>query len=492
MNNSMATQFRLTHRPIQASDAYASYRALREELGARNVYLLESLAGPAADRRSAAVGFAPFLSVAVAGDEIRIVGSEQFVGRARAALVDAGAGISGESLILTDGVDFWDIPRVVGALFDVPGLNSSSFGFGYVAFYGYDVVRHIERLPFLIDRDDSAPPDLLLAFYQGLCTFDLESGAATLTVAMSDLLPDISLDNIAAIVSSATGAGTQESRVPAPSLVRDSTTEPEFCRAVGVALQHIAIGDIYQVQLGHEITVESEIDEMLVYERMRRRNPSPYMAVLPVEDLTVISSSPELFLRIEGDTMMMRPIAGTIARTSDPSEDRTRKATLASDEKEVAEHVMLVDLCRNDLSRIAQVDTVEVDELMAVEDYSHVFHLVSNVKASLAPGYDAQDVVAATFPAGTMTGAPKIRAMEIIEDIEDKRRGLYAGAFGLIGLGGYVNLGLCIRTVFRRDRTYWTRASAGVVSDSTPAAEWRETLSKLNAAYWALTDKELL
>jgi anthranilate synthase component 1 len=182
----------------------------------------------------------------------------------------------------------------------------------------------------------------------------------------------------------------------------------------------------------------------------------------------------------------MRPIAGTARRGATAAEDEARAARLRGDEKEIAEHIMLVDLCRNDLGRVAEPGSVEVDDLMNVEAYSHVLHLVSTVTADLAAGFDAYDVIRATFPAGTMTGAPKLRAMEIIETTETSRRGMYAGAFGVIGFGGFTNLALSIRTIVATGDAYTARASAGVVADSSPQGEWRETLAKLGSSIHAV------
>jgi anthranilate synthase component 1 len=216
------------------------------------------------------------------------------------------------------------------------------------------------------------------------------------------------------------------------------------------------------------------------------------MCLLPLADCTVIGASPELFVRIDGDEVTMRPIAGTVPRTADQAENDRRIATLVADEKEIAEHVMLVDLCRNDLGRFSRARSVAVDEMLAVGTFSHVFHLISTVRGERAEGVDVYDVIAATFPAGTMTGTPKIRAMEIIEATESSRRGRYAGVFGLIDFAGQVNLGLCIRAVFRTGDTYTTRASAGIVADSKADSEWRETLAKMSATHWAVTGQELL
>jgi anthranilate synthase component 1 len=270
----------------------------------------------------------------------------------------------------------------------------------------------------------------------------------------------------------------------------DDTDRETYLAHVDKALGHIAIGDIYQVQIGHELTIRSTADPVTVYRRLRDRNASPYMYLTPLGEHTVVGASPELFVRVRDDEVVMRPIAGTYPRGV--VDDETAAARLATNPKEIAEHVMLVDLCRNDIGRICRKDTLEVRDQMVVERYSHVLHLVSTVAGHAAPGMDSYDVIAALFPSGTMTGAPKIRAMEIIEAVEARRRGLYAGAIGLIGTGGYLNLALCIRTLIHHGGVYRTRASAGVVADSEADREWTETLAKSSAAYWAVTGKELL
>ena len=260
---------------------------------------------------------------------------------------------------------------------------------------------------------------------------------------------------------------------------------------VARAKEHIAAGDIYQVQLGHEISIESDVDPVDVYRRLRDRNPSPYMFLARLAGQDIIGASPELFLRVSGDLATLRPIAGTIGRGATRDEDGCRARRLQTDPKEQAEHLMLVDLCRNDLGRVCRPGTLQVDEYLVPEQYSHLIHLVSNVVARVRTECDAFDVLTAAFPAGTMTGAPKVRAMEIIESMETARRGVYAGAIGVIDFGGYVNTALAIRTAVRANGRYRLRASAGIVADSVPANEWRETIHKLNATYWAVTGKEL-
>ncbi|MFD0629391.1 anthranilate synthase component I family protein [Streptomyces sanglieri] len=251
---------------------------------------------------------------------------------------------------------------------------------------------------------------------------------------------------------------------------------------------------MYQIQIGHRIDVESGLEPFEVYRRLRGRNPSPYMYLVPRDGRTVIGASPEVLFRTEGGKVVMRPIAGTAPRSGDPGVDEARVARLVADEKERAEHVMLVDLCRNDVGRVCLPGTLEAHGLMTVETYSHVFHLVSTVEGTLAPEDDTWSVLRATFPAGTVTGAPKIRAMEIIEELESEPRGMYAGAVGLVDLRGWSQLALCIRTIVHdgRSGTYSTQSCAGIVADSSPGAEWRETLHKMGAAYWALTGEELL
>jgi anthranilate/para-aminobenzoate synthase component I len=474
---------------VSCASPLAAYLALRPRFGAANVYLLESLSGPASDRRSATVGFGPLLEISVYQGAVRITGVPALREQVVAAGVATGTlAETPDGLRLPDDPALWGLIRAVQQRFDTGGRP----GLGFLTFFGYDAVRYIEKLPYRI-ADIDGPPDVTLVLYQAQVQFDLRDGSARLLVHESDAWPALDLAALAATLAAATEPGPELPPAPAPRSVTDSTTEDAYVADVATCLRHIALGDIYQVQIGHELRIDSEVDELTVYRRLRQRNASPYMCLLPIAGRTVIGSSPELFVRVEDDAITMRPIAGTTPRGPDQAENDKRVAVLRADEKEIAEHVMLVDLCRNDLGRICRTDTVEVDEMMVVEDFSHVFHLVSNVTGRLEPGTDAYDVITATFPAGTMTGAPKIRAMEIIEETESSRRGLYAGAFGLIDFTGEMVMALSIRTVFGDGAGgYRTRASAGVVADSVPGREWRETLAKMSAAYWAVTGEELL
>ncbi|MFC3895356.1 anthranilate synthase component I family protein [Lentzea rhizosphaerae] len=450
-------------RALPAADPLTTYLALAERFGTDEVYLLESPSGPETDCRHAVVGFGVLLTLSVFGDEVRLTGVPAVVEAVR-------------SRISLPFDDLWELLRQAQNAF--PSLPD----FGFLSFFGYDTAHYVEQLPRTIARNHDEP-DVCVVLHQGRIRFDLTTGEAELLVHHSSLWPDLEPD---AVLDALTGAP----EVPAPRLPPaecvDETDEPSFHRNVLRALDHIAIGDIYQVQIGHELRITSQLAPIDVYRRLRERNPSPYMYLANFGGHTVIGASPELFVRYDGGVATMRPIAGTIPLDAGPE----AAARLRADPKEIAEHVMLVDLCRNDIGRVCDRDTLDVPDMLVVDRYSHVAHLVSTVTGQVSDA-DAYEVVRALFPSGTMTGAPKIRAMEIIESIETSRRGIYAGALGLIDFDGTLNLALCIRSLTHTGTTYRTRASAGVVADSDPGKEWRETLAKMSAAYWAVTGKEL-
>ncbi|MBG6106215.1 MULTISPECIES: anthranilate synthase component I family protein [Micromonospora] len=475
---------------VPCPNPLAAYLALRPIFGAAGVYLLESLSGPASDRRSATVGFQPLLEISVRRGAVEVTGVAAVRDKAVAAGIGTGTLVeTSDGLRLPDDPALWGFVRAVQARFDTGGTPQP--GLGFLTFLGYDAVRYLEKLPYVIE-DPDGPPDVTFVLYQGQVHVDLRDNSARLLVHESPDWPGLDLTAVTAALTAAPEPDAGLPPVPRPRSISDSTTEDAYVADVARCLHHIGVGDIYQIQIGHELCIESDVDELTIYRRLRQRNPSPYMCLLPIAGRTLIGSSPELFVRVEGDAIAMRPIAGTTSRGADEVENERRVAALRADDKEIAEHVMLVDLCRNDLGRICRADTVEVDEMMVVEDFSHVFHLVSNVTGRLEPDTDAYDVITATFPAGTMTGAPKIRAMEIIEATESSRRGLYAGAFGHIDFSGEMVLALSIRAVVGDGTGYRTRASAGVVADSVPSREWRETLAKMSAAVWAVTGEELL
>ncbi|MGK5497883.1 anthranilate synthase component I family protein [Streptomyces sp. URMC 125] len=466
--------------------ALQAYRALAERFGRDQVFLLESAAGPVRDRRYEFVGFGELLSVSVTGGSVRVDGvpplRTELLRRVAPLLEQDGA-----AWRLRELRDLWPLLRAVQSAFDAQG-SADRFRFGFLGYFGYDTARYIEDLPHRIRRRPDLP-DVHLVLHQGCLAADLATGESRLLLHTSPHWPALDADELIALLARAEPAAAEPDTVPEAD-VADDTTPRAFRDDVERCLRHIAVGDIYQVQIGHELSMRSTADPVDVYRRLCRRNPSPYMYLAAVGGHTVIGASPELFVRVEDGAVTMRPIAGTTPRHR--TDDEAAARWLRTDEKEVAEHTMLVDLCRNDIGRIARQDTLAVPDRLTVERYSHVLHLVSTVQGRLEAGRDNYDVIAALFPAGTMTGTPKIRAMEIIEEVEHSRRGLYAGALGLIDVGGYMNLALCIRTLFHHDGEYRTRASAGIVADSLPDREWTETLAKMNAACWAVTGRELV
>jgi anthranilate synthase component I len=262
---------------------------------------------------------------------------------------------------------------------------------------------------------------------------------------------------------------------------RSNFTPAGFESAVDKAKEYIKAGDIIQVVLAQRLETETQTDPFEIYRALRFINPSPYMFYLELEDLRVIGSSPETMVRLTGATIELRPIAGTRPRGSTPEEERELEINLLADPKERAEHIMLVDLGRNDVGRVAQIGSVEVNELMGIERYSHVIHIVSNVRGKLSANKTAFDLFVSTFPAGTVSGAPKIRAMQIVSELEPQQRGLYAGAIGYFGYNGNLDTCIVIRTIIMKGKKVYVTAGAGIVADSDPKLEYQETLSKARA-----------
>jgi anthranilate synthase component I len=267
---------------------------------------------------------------------------------------------------------------------------------------------------------------------------------------------------------------------------RSNLNRDGFQKAVIKAKEYIQAGDIIQTVLSQRLETETVADAFEIYRALRFINPSPYMFYLELEDLRIIGSSPETMVRLTGDTIELRPIAGTRPRGATPEEEQTLEADLLGDPKERAEHIMLVDLGRNDVGRIAEIGSVEVNELMGIERYSHVIHLVSNVRGKLAADKSPFDLFVSAFPAGTVSGAPKIRAMQIISELEPEKRGLYAGAIGYFGYNGNLDTCIVIRTIVMQGSKVFINAGAGIVADSDPDMEYQETLNKARAMFRAV------
>jgi anthranilate synthase component 1 len=368
---------------------------------------------------------------------------------------------------------------------EVPGLPR--FTGGAVGYLTWDAGRLFERLP---DRHGAAAGTVAsFAFYESLVAFDhvrqrlvLMSLAEPGSRAAFDRAQQV-LDRFEEDLGWERRPSASRKSEPPPAL--PLTGGEAFRRAVLAAKEHIAAGDIFQVVLSRQHAVDCGIDPFTVYRALRMVNPSPYMYFLKHGDAAIAGASPEMLVRVEGRRVETRPIAGTRPR-QDGGPDEAIARELLADEKERAEHLMLVDLGRNDLGRVCRFGSVQVPELMKVEHYSHVAHIVSSVVGELADGKDALDALAATFPAGTLSGAPKIRAMQIIDELEPQARGLYGGALGYIDLRGNLDFCIAIRTLLLKGGRATLQAGAGIVADSDPGYEERETEAKAQALFEAL------
>ena len=365
-----------------------------------------------------------------------------------------------------------------------PGLPH--FCGGLVGCFGYDTVRYVEtRLTRTRKADELGTPDIVLLLSEEIAVVDNLSGKLTLVVYAEPGVPgayqkaQARLKTLLAKLreSAAIPAETPQVSAPAVSLFG----EAHFKQAVLKAKHYITEGDLMQVVLSQRMSKPFTASPLALYRSLRSLNPSPYMFYFNLEDFYVVGASPEILVRLEGDTVTVRPIAGTRKRGTSFEEDQALAAELLADEKERAEHVQLLDLGRNDAGRVARVGSVKLTENMTIERYSHVMHIVSNVEGKLQPGLNALDVLKATFPAGTVSGAPKVRAMEIIDELEPTKRGIYAGAVGYLGFHGDMDLAIAIRTAVVKDGKLHVQAGAGIVADSDPTSEWQETQNKARA-----------
>lgn len=379
------------------------------------------------------------------------------------------------------------------AQFNVPDLEQlPRFTGGLVGYFGYETIRYIEKkLAKGKDKPDPiGTPDILLMVSDEVVVFDSLRGELHLIVhAEADGYSQAQkkLDHLEGQL--------QEARrlyraVPVSRQVEESDfisgfTEQGFQDAVLTAKEYIKAGDIMQVVLSQRMSIPFAAPPLDLYRALRRLNPSPYMYFLNLDDFHIVGSSPEILVRLEDDTITVRPIAGTRRRGDTEQRDQELEQELLHDPKELAEHLMLIDLGRNDAGRVSEIGSVQLTEKMIVERYSHVMHIVSNVTGKLLPNLTAMDVLRATFPAGTVSGAPKIRAMEIIDELEPVKRGIYSGAVGYLSWSGNMDTAIAIRTAVLKDNTLHIQAGAGVVYDSIPLMEWDETMNKGRAVFRA-------
>jgi anthranilate synthase component 1 len=439
-------------------------------------FLLESVVGGERFGRYSFIGLPAHTRLEVHGQQTRVISHGQVVETAS-----------------TDPLGFIESYH---ARFKVPALPGlPRFCGGLAGYFGYETVRLIEpRLQAGAKPDDIGIPDILLTLTDRLAVLDNLKGKIYLITYADPGQPDAYAAGVAALQ-----ALRQQLRSPvalplsepaAKTPVERIFAKSDFLAAVDQCKQYIAAGDVMQVVIGQRLSKSFQQSPLALYRALRSLNPSPYMFYYDMGDHHVVGSSPEILVRQEdhaqadGSTstvVTVRPIAGTRPRGKTPEQDTALAAELLADPKEIAEHVMLIDLARNDVGRIAQTGSVKVTEQMVIERYSHVMHIVSNVDGQLCPGQSAMDVLKATFPAGTLSGAPKVRAMEIVDELEPTRRGVYGGACGYWSFSGAMDVAITIRSGIVKDGVLYAQAGAGIVADSVPESEWLETENKAAA-----------
>jgi len=376
----------------------------------------------------------------------------------------------------------------------VPGLPPLVAG--AIGYFAYDMVRLFERIPDR-SRNDLGTDDAVMMFYLGLVVFDhvrhrvwivrnvftggegslrAKYRAAVREISETRRLLELPLDDIR----------RKPKRRAAPLRVKSNFTPAKFLAAVRKSKEYVRAGDVFQVVISQRFSARTSADPFEIYRALRVLNPSPYMYFLKLGDTAVVGSSPEMLVKVQGREAFYRPIAGTRPRGKDENEDQRLAAELAGDPKELAEHIMLVDLGRNDLGRVSEYGSVRVERLEFVEYYSHVMHLVSTLRSRIRPDVDCIDALAACFPAGTVSGAPKVRAMEIIDELEPTRRGIYAGAILYLDFSGNLDSCIAIRTMVVKNGLACVQAGAGLVADSVPEREYQETVNKARALIAAL------
>jgi anthranilate synthase component I len=439
--------------------------------GARHSFLLESVVGGERFGRYSFIGLPARTLLRATGQHCEVLREGAVVESAKANPLDFIAAYQQRfKVALRPG-----LPRFCG---------------GLAGYFGYDSVRHIEpKLAATSKPGGIGTPDIQLLQCEELAVIDNLSGRLYLIVYADPTVPEAWFSAKRRLAEL---ADKLRFSVTAPAVKRGVgyAVEREFAKAdylaaVARAKEYIAAGDMMQVQVGQRLRKRYTESPLSLYRALRSLNPSPYMYFYDMGDFQIVGASPEILVRHEqvpeGQKVTIRPLAGTRPRGATPEADKALEAELKADPKERAEHLMLIDLARNDIGRIATIGSVKVTEAFVVERYSHVMHIVSNVEGLLNEGVSSLDVLRATFPAGTLTGAPKVRAMEIIDELEPVQRGIYGGACGYLSFAGDMDLAIAIRTGIVKDNTLYVQAAAGVVADSVPELEWQETEAKARA-----------
>jgi anthranilate synthase component 1 len=418
--------------------------------------------------------------------------------RAHAGSVEIRRGetVHGYTLATDHSQDPLDLLRVLLAeLAPAPLPGLPRFSGGAVGYVSYDWVRYVERLPET-NPDPLGLPDCWFVFPETVLVHDRKLQRLTiihdLEVRDGESVEGAyarglrTLDEVERQLAKRTPRQPDAAAEPSPLAPVSNVTRERFVEMVKRCQTYIHAGDIFQVVPSQRFTLPQRCEPFQIYRQLRLLNPSPYLFFMRCGDHVVLGSSPEIHVRLTDGLIELRPLAGTAPRGATPEEDKEIEARLLSDPKELAEHVMLVDLGRNDVGRVAEIGSVVVDEFEVIERYSHVMHIVSNVRGQLRPDKDAVDLLRATFPAGTVSGAPKVRAMEVIEEVEPERRGLYAGCVGYFDYHGNMDTCIALRTLLVKDGKLYVQAGGGVVADSDPEKEFQETLHKAGALLRAI------
>jgi anthranilate synthase component 1 len=437
-------------------------------------FLFESVIGGEKVGRFSFLGTEPFLRFEARGHEVKITGASDPAASRRYQSADP----------------FRELEALVDRYRSVHVSGLPRFTGGAVGYAAYDAVRYTEHLPN-VPRDDRGLPDLSFSFFDRMVLFD-HIRKTVLVVAQAHLEPgadprkayQVAADRVDELVSRLTAGGSElelrdiDAEGPVSLEPRSNFTRDEYEKVVRHCQEYIRAGDVFQVVPSQRFQVQTQAPPFNIYRVLRVVNPSPFLFYLTFDDFSLIGSSPEILVRVEDGLVTIRPLAGTRRRGRDEAEDQALATELLADPKERAEHIMLVDLGRNDVGRVAEYNSVRLSDIMKVERYSHVMHITSNVTGQLQAGKSAFDALRAGLPAGTVSGAPKVRAMQIIDEVEPTKRGPYAGAVGYIDFTGNMDTCIALRTLVIQGQTAYIQAGGGVVYDSEPGAEYDETVSK--------------
>lgn len=439
-------------------------------------YLLESSQGGEKWGRYSIIGLPSRTILKVIGDEVSIYND----------------GVLTEQHQTRDPLTFIEQFQARYKVSDVPGLPR--FYGGLVGYFGYDTVRYVEpRLRDTTPTDPLKTPDILLMVSEEVVIFDNIKGRMQLVSLVDPAEPDIEQNTRERLEARARQLKTAVPTIAeshANQQIQESDFvsefgEQAFKEAVEKIRDYTRAGDVMQVVLAQRMSIPFSAPSINLYRALRSLNPSPYMYFMNLDEFQIVSSSPEILARLDNGDITNRPLAGTRRRGYDETEDQALEAELLADPKEIAEHLMLIDLGRNDVGRVAEVDSVEVTEQFVIERYSHVMHISSNVQGRLQEGKTAMDLLRATLPVGTLSGAPKVRAMEIIDELEPVKRGIYGGAVGYLAWSGNMDTAIAIRTAVVKDGKLYIEAGGGIVADSQPRLEWKESLNKGRAIFRA-------